>query len=80
MSGDVEAEELVIIVHPASPLTDGGVGEYWTEVPALPACTEVGTTVEQALSRTDREIERWLNAVASDRSALAWPRRIEFAL
>lgn len=74
------SEDLLIIVHPGSPLTgDGGRG-YWTEVPALPACAEIGATPEEALARTEAEIQAWTAAVQADRESGRWQRRIEYAL
>ena len=52
--------EFLVIVHPAGRADAEGAARYWTEVPALAACTSDGETVEQAIERLEDEIARWL--------------------
>jgi predicted RNase H-like HicB family nuclease len=55
------AAEFLIIVHPAGRLDDDRAARYWTEVPALSACTADGASIEQAVENTRQEIARWLH-------------------
>jgi predicted RNase H-like HicB family nuclease len=64
--------EYLVIVHPAGDLDAPHLARYWTEVPALSACTGDGATVDQAVENTRREIARWLQAQA----ALGPPRLV----
>ncbi len=52
----------LVIVHPAGDLDAPHLARYWTEVPALAACTADGSTVEQAVEATRATIARWLAA------------------
>ena len=54
------AREYLVIVHPAGDLDAPHLARYWTEVPALSACTGAGATVEQAVESTRQAITRWL--------------------
>ena len=67
-----DAPEYLVIVHPAGDLDAPHLARYWTEVPALSACTGDGATVDQAVENTRREIARWLQAQA----ALGPPRLV----
>lgn len=80
MSDTPTAEPLLIIVHPQSLLTTHGNAGFWTEVPALPACTEVGATAEDAVTRTERQIREWTQAVPADRVWSSRPRQVELAM
>ena len=62
---DRDATEYLVIVHPAGDLDAPHLARYWTEVPALSACTGDGATVDQAVENTRREIARWLQAQAA---------------
>jgi predicted RNase H-like HicB family nuclease len=64
-TADGPAAEYMIIVHPAGRLDDDRAARYWTEVPALSACTADGASVEQAVENTRQEIARWLQYLAS---------------
>ena len=63
--GAPRATEYLVIVHPAGDLDAPHLARYWTEVPALSACTGDGATVDQAVENTRREIARWLQAQAA---------------
>jgi hypothetical protein len=52
--------EYLEIVHPAGDLDAPHLARYWTEVPALSACTADGHTVDQAVENTRRAIASWL--------------------
>jgi predicted RNase H-like HicB family nuclease len=54
------ALEYLVIVHPAGDLDVPHAARYWTEVPALAACTADGPTVDQAVENTRRAIVRQL--------------------
>src|SRR5437764_12036760 len=54
------ASEYLVIVHPAGDLDAPHLARYWTEVPALSACTADGATIDQAVENTRRAIARWL--------------------
>ena len=54
------AVEYLVIVHPAGDLDAPHLARYWTEVPALSACTADGHTVDQAVENTRHAIARWL--------------------
>jgi predicted RNase H-like HicB family nuclease len=58
------APEYLVIVHPAGDLDAPHLARYWTEVPALSACTGDGTTVDQAVESTRQAIARWLQGQA----------------
>jgi predicted RNase H-like HicB family nuclease len=49
-----------VIVHPAGDLDDPNAARFWTEVPALAACTAAGATVEEAVENTRQSVARWL--------------------
>jgi predicted RNase H-like HicB family nuclease len=70
--GEPGEAEYLVIVHPAGDLDAPHLARYWTEVPALSACTGDGATVDQAVENTRREIARWLQAQA----ALGPPRLV----
>jgi hypothetical protein len=81
-AGQTEAPEYLVIVHPAGDLDAPHLARYWTEVPALSACTADGATVDQAVENTRREIARWLRAQAAQpapRAAPAFRLSVELA-
>jgi predicted RNase H-like HicB family nuclease len=49
-----------VIVHPVGQLDQEVEFQYWTEVPALPACTSEGDTVDEAVTNTLGSIQSWL--------------------
>jgi predicted RNase H-like HicB family nuclease len=55
-----DAPEYLVIVHPAGDLDAPHLARYWTEVPALSACTGDGATVDKAVESTRQAITRWL--------------------
>ena len=57
--------EYLVIVHPAGDLDAPHLARYWTEVPALSACTGAGATVDQAVANTRDAIARWLSGQAA---------------
>jgi predicted RNase H-like HicB family nuclease len=60
-----EGAEYLVIVHPAGDLDAPHLARYWTEVPALSACTAAGNTVDQAVDNTRDAITRWLAGQAA---------------
>jgi predicted RNase H-like HicB family nuclease len=81
-AGQTPAPEYLVIVHPAGDLDAPHLARYWTEVPALSACTADGATVDQAVENTRREIARWLQAQAAEptpRAAPAFRLSVELA-
>src|SRR5690349_2265839 len=59
-----DGPEYLVIVHPAGDLDAPHLARYWTEVPALSACTGDGATVDQAVESTRQAITRWLREQA----------------
>lgn len=68
----------LVIVHPAGRLDKTSLGAYWTEVPAISACTSEGRTVEEAVEKTRQDIARWLERVGRAR-ARPFDVRVEIA-
>ena len=58
--GAVGAVRYQVIVHPVGQLDQEVEFQYWTEVPALPACSSDGDTVEEAVTNTVSSIQSWL--------------------
>src|SRR4051812_29400754 len=73
------APEYLVIVHPAGDLDAPHLARYWTEVPALSACTAGGATVDQAVANTRAAITRWLEAHTGAQVALAFRLAVELA-
>lgn len=59
-AGEHDGPEYLVIVHPAGDLDAPHLARYWTEVPALSACTGAGATIDQAVESTRQAITRWL--------------------
>jgi predicted RNase H-like HicB family nuclease len=73
------APEYLVIVHPAGDLDAPHLARYWTEVPALSACTADGATVDQAVDNTRAAIMRWLASHATASVAQAFRVAVELA-
>jgi predicted RNase H-like HicB family nuclease len=73
------APEYLVIVHPAGDLDAPHLARYWTEVPALSACTADGPTVDQAVENTRHAITRWLAGEGHARPPLAFRLAVELA-
>jgi hypothetical protein len=58
--GQACRETLDVIVHPAGRLDGAGAAQFWTEVPALAACSGSGDDVDAAIASTRDEISAWL--------------------
>jgi predicted RNase H-like HicB family nuclease len=73
------APEYLVIVHPAGDLDAPHLARYWTEVPALSACTADGPTVDQAVENTRHAITRWLESRALSGPAGPFRLAVELA-
>ncbi len=73
------AVEYLVIVHPAGELDADRAARFWTEVPALAACTAEGATVDEAVENTYRAIARWLRGRATPAAPPAFRLHIELA-
>lgn len=72
--------EYLIIVHPAGRADAENAARFWTEVPALAACTSDGDTVEQAVRRVQSEIARWLQFASRERQSVSAPLDFDVAI
>lgn len=73
-------DELLIIVHPVGALSAHDSQCCWTEVPALPVCTELGGSIEEAVMRTEAAIVAWGNACLRELDACQLRIRVELAV
>jgi predicted RNase H-like HicB family nuclease len=73
------APEYLVIVHPAGDLDAPHLARYWTEVPALSACTADGPTVDQAVENTRHAIIRWLENQTASGPLRAFRLAVELA-
>jgi predicted RNase H-like HicB family nuclease len=71
--------EYLVIVHPAGDLDAPHLARYWTEVPALSACTADGPTVDQAVENTRHAIVRWFESQATSGPLRAFRLAVELA-
>lgn len=71
--------EYRVIVHPAGELDADRAARFWTEVPALAACTAEGATVDEAIENTYRAIVRWLHGRTTPDAPPAFRLHIELA-
>jgi predicted RNase H-like HicB family nuclease len=74
-----QGAEYLVIVHPAGDLDAPHLARYWTEVPALSACTAAGATVDQAVENTRDAITRWLAGQAAAGLVGAFRLAVELA-
>jgi predicted RNase H-like HicB family nuclease len=73
------AVEYLVIVHPAGELDADRAARFWTEVPALAACTADGATVDEAVANTYRAIVGWLYGRTSPDAPPTFRLHIELA-
>jgi hypothetical protein len=57
---EASTESFDVIIHPAGRLDGAGAAQFWTEVPALAACTGSGDDADTAIASTRDEIRGWL--------------------
>ena len=74
-----EGAEYLVIVHPAGDLDAPHLARYWTEVPALSACTAAGATIDQAVENTRAAIMGWLAGQAPFGAVGAFRLAVELA-
>src|SRR5262249_18946329 len=74
---DQRSMAYAVIVHPAGDLDDPHAARYWTEVPALAACTAAGATVEEAVENTRQSVARGLPLQAGRAQPAPGPPQFE---
>ncbi|HZU05241.1 MAG TPA: hypothetical protein VFB73_04655 [Chloroflexota bacterium] len=74
-----DVQQYMVIVHPAGAIDDDGAARYWTEVPAMSACSADGTTLDEAVKNTRAAIIEWISRT-SEETSVEVNLQIELAL
>lgn len=69
-----------IIVHPIGTVLGPQSPAYWTEVPHLPACSETGRDVTEAVLRTREAVRQWSHRCPQEEQGDAIEAEVELAM